>query len=67
MSGEWFYQWNKWGCLWQFTYCKTLDKFQTFEAESSQQLTVNKVASYFADDDIWEYKDSLFTESEWGK
>lgn len=41
-------------------YCKTLDKFQTFEADGSQQLTVSSVASYFADDDIWEYKDSLF-------
>ena len=27
-------------------YCKILDKFQTFEADGSQQLTVSSVASY---------------------
>ena len=33
--------------LFMGVYCKTLDKFQTFEAEGSQQLTVSSVASYF--------------------
>ena len=49
--------------LFMAVYCKTLDKFQTFEAVGSQQLTVSSVAvlaTLFADDDIWEYKDSLF-------
>ena len=43
-----------------YCHCKTLDKFQTLEAEGSQQLRVISVASYFVDDDILEYKDSLF-------
>ena len=41
--------------LFKAVYCKTLDKFQTFEAEGSQQLTVSSVAvlaTLFADDDI---------------
>ena len=43
-----------------YCHCKTLDKFQTLEAEGSQQLRVISVASYFVDDDILEHKDSLF-------
>ena len=43
-----------------YCHCKTFDKFQTPEAEGSQQLRVSSVASYFVDDDILEYKDSLF-------
>ena len=42
--------------LFMAVYCKTFDKFQKFEAEGSQQLTVSGAAG----DDIWEYKDSLF-------
>ena len=33
--------------LFMAMYSKTFNKFQTFEAEGSQQLTVSSVASYF--------------------
>ena len=34
--------------LFMEVYCKTLDKFQTFEAEGSQQLSASSEANYFA-------------------